>query len=784
MSRTQNTRVVAPPDEKTSLQTELTHIDKGFFTGFAYDPNNITQKFSVELLVDGLLVAVTVAHQMVLKLTEANIGDGQFGFTFHLSDEVISDAQVVEARLANLSVPVGHPIHCAEYVESPETSDFGELEWVGGLRFNGWLSVGNNAAIEIAVDQRPIMQIKPSGWTHIERDGGYQAASRLDFHLPARFADGCVRSLTAKSADGINITPQPLTFVAFEDGLERSLARLGEVESERLRGKLFDLLLPASLPFSLYDDWKARFPAIVETTALREAAIILIGDKGVDETAESLEAQDTVAWTATSIPSDKGVTRFDPQAARDFLGGEASDSDFVVFCLSGTIFSNIALQRIAEAFDVGADCRCVYGDVDIQTDRGTLVPLMLPALDRERALEQGYAALLFALRREDAIAALEQSKSLYDLLGQVLGEHSSPNAFRHIPGAIAALPRFDVEQATRELAEAASAQLEKNGVEASIEESRTGLLPAVRIRRKPSSDERTTIIIPTRNRVSLVRKCVESILPALDRSPAKILIVDNDSNDPETLEFLADAPSRGIDVITVPGYFNFSRINNIAARHSVSARLCLLNNDIQAIDSDWLAEMSSRLEDPTVGAVGSLLIWPSGVIQHGGVVLGANFAATHCFNERVDGDPGYGDLLRVAHECSAVTAACMLLRRADYLAAGGMDEVRFPVNFNDVDLCLKLRARGQRIVFTPHAKLLHLESASRGKDEAIDRKARFNRELLSLRTKWGQCLIDDPFYSPMLSLDSTPFSALAWPPRSWKSRISEPPWPLELPEGF
>jgi GT2 family glycosyltransferase len=126
----------------------------------------------------------------------------------------------------------------------------------------------------------------------------------------------------------------------------------------------------------------------------------------------------------------------------------------------------------------------------------------------------------------------------------------------------------------------------------------------------------------------------------------------------------------------------------------------------------------------------------------------------------------------------------MLVRRADYLAVGGMDEIRFPVNFNDVDLCLKLRERDRRIVFTPHAKLLHLESASRGKDEAPDRKARFNRELLSLRAKWGQSLIDDPFYSPMLSLDPTPFSALAWPPRSWKSRTSEPPRPLVLPSGF
>jgi GT2 family glycosyltransferase len=209
-----------------------------------------------------------------------------------------------------------------------------------------------------------------------------------------------------------------------------------------------------------------------------------------------------------------------------------------------------------------------------------------------------------------------------------------------------------------------------------------------------------------------------------------------------------------------------------------------LNNDIEATDDDWLLEMLSRLSDPGVGAVGARLLWPSGIVQHGGVVLGTSFAAAHAFNDRMDGDPGYGDMLKVAHECAAVTAACLLVRREDYLSVEGMDEVRFPVNFNDVDLCLKLRERGKTIVFTPHARLLHLESASRGKDEAEDRKARFERELRMLRNKWGQSLIDDPYYNPTLALDSAPYSALAWPPRSWQPRSNLPPKGLCVPSGF
>jgi GT2 family glycosyltransferase len=171
-------------------------------------------------------------------------------------------------------------------------------------------------------------------------------------------------------------------------------------------------------------------------------------------------------------------------------------------------------------------------------------------------------------------------------------------------------------------------------------------------------------------------------------------------------------------------------------------------------------------------------------VQHGGTVLGPSFAAAHAFCERIQSDPGYADLLCVARECSAVTAACLLTRKKDYLDSGGMDELHFPVNFNDVDFCLKLRMRGRRIVFTPHARLYHYESASRGDDKNPDRAARFARELQNLRARWGEQLIADPYYSPVLSLDAVPFSALAWPPRLRAARTCLRPQPADIPQGF
>ena len=294
----------------------------------------------------------------------------------------------------------------------------------------------------------------------------------------------------------------------------------------------------------------------------------------------------------------------------------------------------------------------------------------------------------------------------------------------------------------------------------------------------------TTIVIPTRNRHDLLRNCIDSIRPAVKRARAEILVVDNDSSDPDTLAYLAKIESRVATVLRVPGEFNFPRLNNAAAKAAKGDVLCLLNNDIKALDDLWLDEMLSRIAEPDVGAVGALLIWPSKVVQHGGIVLGPSFTAGHAFTDRVDGDAGYGDLLRVAHECSAVTAACMLTKRADFLDAGGMDEVRFPINFNDVDYCLKLRARGKRIVFTPHAKLAHFASATRGLDVRADHEQRFEREQQNLRAKWGAVLAADPYYSPMLSLDPIAFSGLAWPQRAMDPRINQPPVPLQIPPGF
>jgi GT2 family glycosyltransferase len=208
-------------------------------------------------------------------------------------------------------------------------------------------------------------------------------------------------------------------------------------------------------------------------------------------------------------------------------------------------------------------------------------------------------------------------------------------------------------------------------------------------------------------------------------------------------------------------------MNNRAVAAAKGRIVGLVNNDIEALHEGWLDEIVGQLLRPGVGAVGAKLIWPNAMVQHGGVVLGVGNVAGHFGNRLADGDWGDHGRNQLPLQVSAVTAACLFVRKSDYLAVGGMDEVAFPVTFNDVDLCLKLRARGQAIVWTPFAKLLHAESASRGKEDAPQQRARAQREVDMLRRKWGPVLLRDPAYHPSLNLDphSHAFGGLALPPR-------------------
>jgi GT2 family glycosyltransferase len=207
-------------------------------------------------------------------------------------------------------------------------------------------------------------------------------------------------------------------------------------------------------------------------------------------------------------------------------------------------------------------------------------------------------------------------------------------------------------------------------------------------------------------------------------------------------------------------------INNRAAREARGELLAFLNNDIEVIEGGWLQEMASQALRPEVGAVGAKLFFPDGTIQHAGIILGLG-------EDRVAGtphrglprdSPGYCGRALALQDFSAVTAACMVLRKQVFDEAGGFDEANLPVSYNDVDLCLRLRERGYRVLWTPYAELFHKESATRGSDRSPENRSRFASEVAYMRKRWGALLDMDPYFNPNLSLDSDAF-LLANPPR-------------------
>lgn len=278
-----------------------------------------------------------------------------------------------------------------------------------------------------------------------------------------------------------------------------------------------------------------------------------------------------------------------------------------------------------------------------------------------------------------------------------------------------------------------------------------GLAPA-----KPVS--RVSLIIPTRDNADMLSACIDSIRKRTRYPNYEILIVDNGSVDSRTialLEALSADPS--IQVLPQPGPFNFSALNNAAVRMSTGDVVGFVNDDIEVLNEDWLEQMLVLAEQESIGCVGAKLVYPDRRIQHGGIVLGLYGIAGHAHRFAKHDDPGYLDRLTAVQNVSAVTAACLLVRRSVFDRVGGLDE-RLAVAFNDVDFCLRVSAAGHLNVWTPFAQLVHHESASRGRDLSPAKSRRFADEYAMMQQRWGMALLNDPYYSPHLTCEREDFS--------------------------
>lgn len=264
-----------------------------------------------------------------------------------------------------------------------------------------------------------------------------------------------------------------------------------------------------------------------------------------------------------------------------------------------------------------------------------------------------------------------------------------------------------------------------------------------------------SVIVPTRDRAELLETCLAGLSDTLFPGAREVIIVDNDSREPRTRALFEQLEKTGrARIVAQPGPFNFATLANAGVASARGDLVCLLNNDIEIVSPDWLERMAALAMRDDVGAVGARLLYPDGAIQHAGVALGIGGAAGHV-DKGAQPVPGafapWHDETRIV---SAVTAACLLVGRAKFIDVGGMDEVNFTIDFNDVDLCLRLAARGWRTVYCAQATLIHHESRSRGKTHHGADLARFERELAMLRTRWNTEAAIDPHHSPLFRRQS------------------------------
>ncbi len=516
----------------------------------------------------------------------------------------------------------------------------------------------------------------------------------------------------------------------------------------------------ASVHAQLYPSWELRLAIATEfAPQLRGSPPECISDVSRVRTIDVPDDYDWLAATNAALAETSG--------------------EFVGFLLQGDRLAEDALYQIAARIAADGNVDLFFTDEDSIDSSGLRRdPRLKPGWDRDLLLAGNYVGQFTVFRRSllEEIGSLRESAedaSYWDLLLRAAAAITDDRV-QHLPlvcyhrrnlNARFNLDRTVPDSSSRIL----SRHLRACG------DPPAEFIPAAPgtnyirvVRPVPDPPPFVSVVIPTRDRVELLKQCVEGVLYRTNYPSLELLIVDNDSQEEGTAAFLgaiADKDRR-VRVLKYPGTFNYSAINNAAAREAGGDVLLLLNNDTEVTSPHWLGEMVSHIVRPDVGAVGAKLLYPDGRLQHGGVVLGPGGAVIHIQRLVSRFENGYLNQLSVPRALSAVTGACMAIRHEVYDEAGGLDEINLPVAFNDIDLCLRLGDLGYRIIWTPFAELIHHESASRP-DWRIGRELEQGiREQQYFRATWGK-LVDtnDPFHNPSLTFGWNETSIPAFPPR-------------------
>lgn len=438
-------------------------------------------------------------------------------------------------------------------------------------------------------------------------------------------------------------------------------------------------------------------------------------------------------------------------------GLELAEGEWIGFLDHDDVLEPDALFQHVKWLQDHRDADLIYSDEDKLTEDGLDSPIFKPDWSPDYFLSCNYICH-FTLIRAKVLKEVGGFRSEfdgaqdYDLFLRVI---ERTTRIDHIPRVLYHWRRSRASTADNIRRKPGSLETGRLALEAHLErQAAQGHVTvdwrthAYWIKRDLAEAKPVSIIIPVRDRVDLLARCVESIVGRTTYAPYEIVIVDNDSQTKEARSYLTGLKHR---VLNYSGPFNFSAINNFAVEQTDSPWLLFLNNDTEVIDAEWLTIMAEHIQRPEVGAVGPRLLYPDETVQHGGIVVGVGGIAEHAFRGFPAESPGVCRQLQVTRNYSAVTGACLLTRRDVFNKVHGFDEERLPVTFSDVDLCLKIRRAGYLVVYTPFARLYHHESGTR-------RRTVEPMETGVMRERWAEVLDYDPYYNPNLSRERADFS--------------------------
>ena len=444
---------------------------------------------------------------------------------------------------------------------------------------------------------------------------------------------------------------------------------------------------------------------------------------------------------------------------------EMATGEYLMFCDHDDLVAPNALYEMVQAINEDTRTDIVYTDEDLINSDGSVhsSPRFKPDFNFDFLRSINYICHIFLVRKA-LIQEVGMLRPEYDGAQDydfILRCCEKTRHIAHVPkilyhwrahdNSTAGNPeskQYAVDAGKRALED----HYRRMGYEAVVEY--TGIFIVFRTVMKVQGNPKVSVIILNKDHREDLEKCVVSIQEKTDYTNYEIIVVENNSELPETFQYYQQLQRRysNVKVVTWDGPFNYSAINNYGVKHATGDYYLMLNNDIEVISPTWMSEMLGYCQRRDVGIVGAKLYYADNTVQHAGVVVGVGGFAGHILTRHRRGENGYFGRLVTIQDTSAVTAACLMIKRSTFEQIGGFDE-EFVVALNDIDLCLKVRDQGELVVFNPYAELYHYESKSRGFEDTPEKKARFKKEIKRFRTKWSDVLEKgDPYYNPNLTL--------------------------------